>query len=223
MMTSFLQATSDLISRHHEWAGVVLGATTFLESLVLIGAFVPATALMLVAGGLIAAGVLDPLPVLFACIIGAVLGDAVSFMLGRRLGGRVLQHPVLAPHRRRIALTRLLCRRYGVISVFAARFLGPIRALAPLVLGAVRMRRRTFQAANVVSAIIWVPIMLAPGYLGAKGLAQLELLVEADHLTIVILAGVAAAVALLAVFAVWRLNARRAARAPLRKPAIRRA
>lgn len=219
-MAPFLQTTTEFIGRHHEWAGVVLGATTFLESLVLIGAFVPATALMLVAGGLIAGGVLDPFHVVFACVVGAVLGDAVSFTLGRRFGARALQHPALAPHRRRVALTRLLCRRYGVISIFAARFLGPVRALGPLVLGAVRMRRRTFQAANVASAVVWVPAMLAPGYLGAKGLAKLELLTEADHVTILILALVAAAITLVAGVAAWRIHARRtAARALPPKPA----
>jgi len=213
-----LHSLSEFIARHNEWAGVALGVTTFLESLLIVGAFVPATALMLLAGGLIAAGVLDPVPVILACVVGAVLGDAVSFAIGWRLGGRALRHPLLAGHRRRLALTRLLCRRYGVITVFICRFLGPLRALAPVVLGILRMRRRVFQAANVVSALIWVPAMLAPGYLGAKGLAKLEILAEADNLTLLTVIGVAAVGGLwFAVLAYRRANRKTARSGPRRR------
>ena len=217
-MDAALQPALDLIGRHPEWAGLLLGLTTFVESLVIVGAFVPATALMLVAGGLIAAGVLDPVIVILACVVGAVLGDAVSFGLGRVLGAAALRHPALASHRRRIALTRLMCRRYGVVTVFVARFLGPVRAFAPLVLGMLRMRRRTFQAANVVSALIWVPAMLAPGYLGARGLARLEQLTEADPLTVRVLTGLAIAGVLILGIFLWR---RASSRETLRRAASR--
>ena len=62
-MDAALQSLAEFIARHAAWAGLVLGVVTMLESLVLIGAFIPATALMVMAGGLIAAGVLDPVQV----------------------------------------------------------------------------------------------------------------------------------------------------------------
>ena len=77
-MDSLLQAVGDFIARNHMWAGVLLGLITFLESLAVIGAFVPATGLLVAAGGLIAAGVLDPANVIIGCVVGAVLGDAVN-------------------------------------------------------------------------------------------------------------------------------------------------
>ena len=85
-MDAALQSLAEFIARHAAWAGLVLGVVTMLESLVLIGAFIPATALMVMAGGLIAAGVLDPVQVVLWCVAGAIVGDAVSFELGRRLG-----------------------------------------------------------------------------------------------------------------------------------------
>ena len=51
---------------------------------------------------------------------------------------------------------------------------GPLRAFVPLVTGLLGMRRRTFQLANTVSAVVWVLVILAPGYFAAKGLAELE-------------------------------------------------
>ncbi|WP_287897265.1 DedA family protein [Brevundimonas sp.] len=201
-MDSLLQAAGDFVARNHLWAGVILGLITFLESLAVVGAFVPATGLLVAAGGLIAAGVLDPGNVIVGCIVGAVLGDALSYWGGRRLGVRFLRRPVFAPHRRRIAWTRLFCRRYGVLSIFVGRFFGPLRAFVPLMLGIVRMRQRAFQFGNVASAVVWVLAMLAPGYLAAQGLARLELLTEAHGPTLLL--GVIAA-AILTVAIVYRL------------------
>lgn len=185
-MDALFHHVAEFIARHHAWAGVALGVVTLLESLVLIGAFIPATALMVMAGGLIAAGVLDPLQVIFWCVAGAVVGDAVSYELGRRLGPKTLRHAAFREHRRKIARTRLFTRRYGAASIFIGRFFGPLRAFVPLVTGLLGMRRRTFQLANTASAVVWVLVILAPGYFAAKGLAELEALGEADLITVLV-------------------------------------
>lgn len=208
-MDSLLQSAGDFIARNHMWAGVLLGLVVFVESLAVIGAFVPATGLLVAAGGLIAAGVLDPVSVIGGCLIGAVVGDALSYWLGRRLGVRFLQRPMFKPHRRRIAWTRLYCRRYGIMSIFIGRFFGPLRAFVPLTLGMLRMRQRAFQFGNVASGVVWVLAMLAPGYLAAQGLAQLELLSEAHGPTLLI-GGLA--VTILAVALVYRAVKARMAR-----------
>ncbi len=185
-----LAPLSALISDHRAWAGLVLGVATFLESLVLIGAFVPATALMLLAGGLIATGALDPVTVVLWSVGGAALGDAVSYALGLRLGGGVLALPLLRPHRRVIARTRLFSRRYGIASIFLGRFFGPLRAFVPVMAGMARMKAHSFQVANVASAFVWVAALVSPGYLAGKGLSVLPSL----DLGMVALVGLALAV-----------------------------
>ncbi len=40
------------------------------------------------------------------------------------------------------------------------RFFGPVRATVPLVAGMMGMHRRRFQIANILSAIIWAPVVL---------------------------------------------------------------
>lgn len=173
-MTALLQSISDFVAEHHAWAGVALGLVTLLESLVLIGAFIPATALMLLAGGLIASGALDLGAVMLWCASGAVAGDAVSYSLGRRLGARTLRRPVFRAHRRTIARTRLFSRRYGVASIYIGRFFGPLRAFVPVMAGVLQMKTLKFQTANAISALIWVAVLLTPGYLAARGLALLD-------------------------------------------------
>ncbi|MHC3127059.1 membrane protein [Brevundimonas sp. GN22] len=205
-MDSLLSSVAEFISRNAMWAGLILGLVTFVESLVVIGAFIPATGLLVIAGTMIAAGILDPWNVILGCVIGASLGDAVSFAIGRRMGSGVLRHKWLRPHRRKVAWTRLYCARYGVASIFIGRFFGPLRAFVPTMVGVLRMRRRTFQIANVTSAIVWVLAMVIPGWLVGKGLHHLA---EGHGKTVVI----AVALVLVAgVLGVQRLMKARAAK-----------
>lgn len=171
-MDSLLSTIADFISRNAVWAGLILGSITFVESLVVIGAFIPATGLLVIAGGMVAAGILDPWNVIVGCVVGATLGDAVSYYIGRNMGSRVLHHRFLKGHRRKVAWTRLYCRRYGIAAIFIGRFFGPLRAFVPVMVGVLSMRHLKFQIANLTSAIIWVLAMVAPGWLAAKGLSH---------------------------------------------------
>ena len=170
-MEQLIADAGEFIERHSFWAGPVLGLITFGESMVLIGAFFPATALMVVAGGLGAAGVIDPIPVLLWCIVGASAGDAVSYWVGRAMGPKAWRHPLMKGRRRVLARARLFFRKYGTVSILLCRFMGPVRAFVPLIAGMTTMSQRRFQLANVGSAMVWVPIMLAPGYLAGKGVS----------------------------------------------------
>jgi membrane protein DedA with SNARE-associated domain len=158
---------------HRDMAGPILAFIAFGESLVLVGLFFPATAIMLFAGGLIQKGFLDPFTVLFWSIFGAVLGDAVTYWIGRWIGPSVVHHWPLNREKEGVARARLFFRRYGFLSIFIGRFLGPVRPTIPLVAGIMRMRHLTFQIANVTSSMAWVPFMLLPGYFFARSVGNL--------------------------------------------------
>ncbi|TGV69363.1 DedA family protein, partial [Mesorhizobium sp. M00.F.Ca.ET.158.01.1.1] len=111
----------------------------FGESLVLVGILLPGTTVLIIVGGLVGAGVVQPLPVLLAAMIGAALGDTISYFLGKWLGrGGVHKWP-LNHYRREIARARLFFHRYGFAAVFVGRFFGPVRATVPLVAGMMGM------------------------------------------------------------------------------------
>jgi membrane protein DedA with SNARE-associated domain len=173
-VSAFFGGLGDFIRENSAWAGPILGLITFGESMVLIGAFFPATALMLVAGGLAADGTVNILELIAWCIAGAFLGDAVSYWLGRKLGPAAWRSPLLRNQRKLAARSRLFFRRWGVTSIYLCRFMGPVRAFVPLIAGITAMPHGRFQLANFGSAAIWVPVMLAPGYLGGLGLRWLD-------------------------------------------------
>lgn len=208
-MEAFVELATEFLRRHHAWAGPAIAVVAFCESLVLVGLVVPATALMMVFGTLLGLGILEPVPVLVGAILGAVIGDAASYGLGRWLGPAIVYRRPLSRYRAEVAKSRLFFRKYGFATVFIGRFLGPLRSTVPLVAGMLKMKRSRFQIANVGSALVWAPVLLAPGYLATTGVKS----VAADaaslgSLTIVILAGSVVLTGLI----VWSLRAKRRAK-----------
>jgi membrane protein DedA with SNARE-associated domain len=156
------------IKLHGAWAGPLMFIVTFGESFVGFSLLFPGTTIMVIAGTLVRwpfnpNGVLSVWPLLIGGILGAVLGDAISFWLGRRFGHYLEKHwyfvrnPDLLPRGYRFF------KRFGTASVFVGRFFGPVRAAIPLVAGIMDMTWRQFWIANIGSALVWAPALLLLG------------------------------------------------------------
>ena len=162
-MEHLVQPTLAFISAHSVWAFPVMFMTSFGESFAFLSLLFPGTSILIVAGTLMAAGSLPYWPVLAGAVIGAVLGDSVSFWLGRRDGGGIgriwpfTRNPDLLPNGMRFFA------RHGGKSVFIGRFFGPVRAVVPLAAGIMRMPRGLFWLANITSAIVWAPMLVFAG------------------------------------------------------------
>src|ERR1700737_4982747 len=154
-MDHLVQPTLDFIAAHSGWAVAIMFVTAFGESFAFVSLLFPGTSLLIAAGTLMAAGSLPYFPILAGAVIGAVLGDTVSFWIGHRFGGGIARvwpftrSPHLLPSGIRFFA------RHGGKSVFIGRFLGPLRAVVPLAAGVMRMRRDAFWFANVTSALLW--------------------------------------------------------------------
>jgi membrane protein DedA with SNARE-associated domain len=172
MGDGLMQTVQSWLQAGAGWAPLAVFVVTFLESLPGVSLLVPATAILLATGALLGAGTLEPWPILGAAIAGAIAGDAVGFWLSRAYGPILVQRVLPRSQRRSYARALLLFRRFGWAAVFFGRFIGPMRAVAPLIAGIARMRERSFQSANVLSAIVWAPLLLLPGYAAAKGVEQ---------------------------------------------------
>jgi membrane protein DedA with SNARE-associated domain len=175
------------------WAPLIAFGIAFIESLPLIGIFLPGSALLLGLGLLIGTGVVPIWPVLLATILGAVVGDALGFWLSRWLGPGFVRTHLPRRHRRMYGRGVLAFRKWGIWAVFIARFISPLRAVAPIIAGVSRMREWRFQVANVTSALIWAPVLLLPGTLAGYLAAVLD--DRGDTLLLVAL--------VLAVLAIW--------------------
>lgn len=169
MVNDFLAPIEALLAQGAAYAVPFIFVVTFIESLPVVSLLVPSTALLLATGALVGAGTLEPGPVVTGAIAGAIAGDAVGFWISRAYGPRVIRRWLPRSQRRHYARALLMFRRWGWAAVFFGRFLGPVRAVAPLIAGVARMPEWRFQGANVASALLWAPLMLLPGYAAAKG------------------------------------------------------
>jgi membrane protein DedA with SNARE-associated domain len=169
-MEDLVQPTLDFIAAHRDWAVIVMFVTAFGESLAFLSLAFPGTSLLIAAGTLMSGGTLSPVPIVVGAILGAVLGDTLSYWIGRRFGAAITgvwpftRHPELLPSGIRFF------ERHGGKSVFIGRFFGPMRAIIPLAAGIMQMPRGRFWFANVASAVIWAPMLLFAGdAVGAAG------------------------------------------------------
>jgi membrane protein DedA with SNARE-associated domain len=65
-----------------------------------------------------------------------------------------------------------LVGRYGMLAVFLARFLPGIRATAGVLAGSAGLSPLRFFAANLTSALVYVPLGISAGYAVAWGLGR---------------------------------------------------
>lgn len=163
-----------------EWLNAnpeLAGLATFLisagESIAIIGTIVPGTVMMTAVGALVGAGVIPFWPTLIWAILGAIVGDGVSYWLGYYFKDRVRNVWPFKTHPTLLASGVNFFHRYGGMSVFIGRFVGPVRALVPLVAGMLGVKPWRFTLANITSAILWAPIYMLPGFI--LGAASTEL------------------------------------------------
>ena len=163
MLADLFNTLLEWIQQNPHWAYLGVFLISAGESLAIVGLFLPGVAIMFGVGALVAAGALELLPTLLWAAAGAVLGDGVSFWLGRHFHQRLR---VVWPFRRYPALLNRgvdFFHRHGGKSVVLARFIGPVRPILPAVAGMLDMPPRRFFLVNVISALLWAPAYTLPG------------------------------------------------------------
>ncbi len=167
-MEHYVHELVGFIRQHAEWTGPIIFLVAFGESFAFISLIVPGTAIMIAAGTLVPQGAVPVIPLLIGGIAGATLGDGISYWLGLRFGHLI---PGMWPFRSRpelLASGHRFFERHGGKSVFIGRFFGPVRAVIPLIAGMMEMQPKRFWLANVLSALIWAPLLLVPGMVAAS-------------------------------------------------------
>jgi membrane protein DedA with SNARE-associated domain len=137
----------------------------------------PGESVLLGAVVLAGAGHLSlPLVVLLA-IAGAILGDCLGYVIGRR-GGRLLllkPGPFVARRHRMLHGAERFFARYGAPAVFLSRWVPCARYLTPLTAGAAEMAWHRFLFFNVTGGIVWVASLAAVAtHFGPAGAAAIS-------------------------------------------------
>ena len=159
-----------------------------------VGAPIPEELTQLTAGALAHEGILDlriAIPVVW---VGVVAGDTLLFLLARRHGPWLLDTRAarwaLTPARR-AALVRHYAR-HAFLTVAVARHTGGVRFPAFALAGATGVPLATFVAADALSSLLSVPLVVGAGYLFWKHLGEAKKEIRIVEVTILV--AVAAAI-----------------------------
>src|SRR3990167_6835270 len=161
------------INDHPQLAGLAVFLISTAESVAIIGTIIPGSIMMTAIGALAGAGIISLWSTLVWAILGAIVGDGISYWFGFHFKERL---PHVWPFRRYPTVLKsgeAFFLKHGGKSVFIGLFVRPVRALVPLVAGMLGMRPLKFILANVISALGWAPAYMLPGIL--LGAASLEL------------------------------------------------
>jgi membrane-associated protein len=137
----------------------------FAESGLLL--LLPGETAVIVGGVLAFEGVFSLPWLIAASCLGAVLGDATGYLLGRGPGRRYfLAHGRLLFLRRdAVGQVGRLMTRYGGRAIFFARFVGILRVAAPFVSGLTSQPTLRFFTYNVPAGLLWGLIFSVVGYM----------------------------------------------------------
>src|SRR5262245_23755997 len=190
----------------------VLFLIVFAETGLVVTPFLPGDSLLFLTGA-IAAGMSNvSIPLLLVLLVtAAVLGDAVNYAIGYRLGPKVFKYEQSwFFNKRHLLRAQEFYEKYGSKTIILARFVPIVRTFAPFVAGIGKMQYRRFGIYNIVGGFAWVVICLFAGYF----FGQMEWVKK--HFELVIVAIVVISVMPMVVeFALeWRRKNREAAVTP---------
>jgi membrane-associated protein len=165
------------------WLYVVLFAIIFAETGLVVTPFLPGDSLLFTVGTLctIPGMPLHIAVVIPLLIVAAILGDAVNYAVGYRLGPAVFRSDSSRLlNKKHLLKTQGFYEKYGGKTIIIARFIPIIRTFAPFVAGVGKMTYRRFFSFNVIGAVVWVGSLVPVGYM----LANNETVQKRFHLVI---------------------------------------
>ncbi|WP_223670077.1 DedA family protein [Kangiella shandongensis] len=151
------------IRANPHWAGAVVFAIAFLESLAIIGLAMPGWLLLVGVGSLIGTGTLSFWPIAFFSFAGAASGQSLSFLVGVAFKERVHHWSWVENHQKLLHRAEDFFKRHGFAGILIGQFIGPIRAVISLIAGILDMPAKKFLIAVLIASMIWAPVYLMPG------------------------------------------------------------
>ncbi|WP_425929695.1 bifunctional DedA family/phosphatase PAP2 family protein [Pseudomonas sp. NyZ201] len=163
-MGPWLDSLTGWLTMNPQWLGLAIFLVAFVECLAIAGIIVPGTVLLFAVAVLAGSGALSLHGTLILGYLGGLLGDAVSYTLGRRFHQNIRRLPLLRHHPEWIGSAETYFQRYGIASLLVGRFIGPLRPMLPMVAGMFDMPLPRFIAVSLIAAAGWSLAYLLPGW-----------------------------------------------------------
>ncbi|MCU1731425.1 MULTISPECIES: bifunctional DedA family/phosphatase PAP2 family protein [unclassified Pseudomonas] len=163
-MGPWLDSLTGWLTANPQWLGVAIFLVACVECLAIAGIIVPGTVLLFAVAVLAGSGALSLSETLLLGFLGGLLGDAISYTVGRRFHQNIRRLPLLRHHPEWIGSAETYFQRYGIASLLVGRFIGPLRPMLPMVAGMFDMPLPRFIAVSLIAGAGWAVAYLLPGW-----------------------------------------------------------
>ncbi len=127
---------------------------------------------LIAAGVLSYSGQMDLTVSILVAFIANVIGDSLLFYLSRYNKQQMM--PYLKKHRRKLALSHILMKKYGDKIIFFQKFVYGIKTLIPIAIGFTKYSAIKFNILNVISAALWSLIIAFTSYKAGETLISVS-------------------------------------------------
>lgn len=163
-MSAWIDSLTGWLTANPEWLGVAIFLLACAECLAVVGIIIPGTVLMFAVAVMAGSGALTAWETLLLGYAGGLLGDAISYGLGRRFHQNIRRLPVLRHHPEWLAGAEAYFQRYGIASLLVGRYIGPLRPMLPMIAGMLDMPLPRFILVSLLAAAGWAVAYLLPGW-----------------------------------------------------------
>ncbi|MBD9396289.1 bifunctional DedA family/phosphatase PAP2 family protein [Pseudomonas sp. PDM11] len=169
-MGQWLDSLTTWLAANPQWLGLAIFVIACIECLAIAGIIVPGTVLLFAVGVMAGNGALSLWETLLLAYLGGLLGDAISYALGRYFHQDIRRLPGLRSHPQWLSGAETYFERYGVASLLLGRYIGPLRPMLPMVAGMLSMPLGRFIAVSMLAAAGWSVAYLMPGWAAGAAL-----------------------------------------------------
>src|SRR5689334_13264619 len=151
-----------------------------LEASAFVGFIFPGEIAVILGGVAASRGTVPLWSVIAAAVSGAIIGDSIGYLIGRRWGTHLLQGtvgrlPVIRTHLdKNLDSARAYVQRRKGSAVFFGRFTAALRALVPGLAGISEVHYPTFLAYNVAGGALWGAGFAVLGYVAGASYHRVE-------------------------------------------------
>lgn len=153
-----------LAAQYGLWLYAILFAIVFCETGLVVTPFLPGDSLLFACGVVAGAGLLGYPESMAVLLAAGILGDAVNYSIGRRLGPAMFKKDSRFIKKAHLLKANAFYEKHGGKAIMLARFVPVVRTFAPFVAGVALMNPRLFLFFNISGCALWVGSLVSLGY-----------------------------------------------------------
>lgn len=153
-----------LAAQYGLWLYAILFAIVFCETGLVVTPFLPGDSLLFACGVVAGAGLLGYPESMAVLLAAGILGDAVNYSIGRRLGPAIFKKDSRFIKKAHLLKANAFYEKHGGKAIMLARFVPVVRTFAPFVAGVALMNPRLFLFFNISGCALWVGSLVSLGY-----------------------------------------------------------